>query len=158
VPGGGVILHPGNAVVFLRAPPVSAGGGSAPGGRPGVTPLLILTFITVLFGALTANLGAAAACTGFPLCNGQVWPASGSGGLAHVHWVHRVLAYSLAGLVIVRAVRTPRAGPRATAVLVLVLVQVVIGAATVLLGLPPALQAAHLAVGTAVWGAVVLSA
>jgi heme A synthase len=38
----------------------------------------------------------------------------------------------------------------------LVIVQVAVGAATVLLGLPPELQAAHVAVGAAVWAGLVL--
>ena len=75
--------------------------------------------------------------------------------LRRVHWVHRLLAYSLAILVIVRAVRAP--GPRATGVLLLVLLQVIVGAATVLLGLPPTLQATHVAVGAAVWAGAVLA-
>ena len=154
LPAWSVILHLGTAMLLLATLLVAATGSRLE--LHGATPLLILTFVTVLFGALTANLGAAAACTGFPLCNGQIWPAGGGGGLPHVHWLHRLLAYTLTGVVIVRAVRV--GGPRSTAVLVLVLMQVVIGAATVLLGLPPALQAAHLAVGTAVWGGVVLSA
>ena len=158
LPPWSVILHLGTAMLLLATLLIAARDGPAPVGIPRLTPLLILTFVTVLFGALTANLGAAAACTGFPLCNGRIWPAGGTGGLAHVHWLHRLLAYSLAGVVIARAVRAPVGAPRAAAVLVLVLVQVAIGAATVLLGLPPALQAAHLAVGTAVWAAVVLSA
>jgi len=113
-----------------------------------------LAFVTILFGALTANLGAAAACTGFPLCNGQVWPSAG--GLASIQWLHRLLAYSLAVYVVWSAVRSQR---RAAWVLVgLVGLQVTVGAATVLLGLPPALQAAHMAVGAAVWAGVVLAA
>ena len=41
---------------------------------------------------------------------------------------------------------------------VLVLAQVALGATTVLLGLAPGLQAAHVAVGAAVWAGVVLAA
>lgn len=155
LPAWSVILHLGTAMLLLATLLIAA---SPPAPLStlwsgGMTPVVILAFVTVLFGALTANLGAAAACTGFPLCNGRLWPADG--GLAHVHWVHRLLAYSLTALVIARAVRMP--GPRTTAVLLLVVLQVAIGAATVLLGLPPALQAAHLAVGTAVWAGVVLA-
>jgi heme A synthase len=40
----------------------------------------------------------------------------------------------------------------------MIAVQVAIGAATVLMGLPRGLQAAHVAVGTAVWAGVVLTA
>jgi heme A synthase len=111
--------------------------------------LLALAFVTVLFGALTANLGAAAACTGFPLCNGQVWPTGAGGALAHIHWIHRLLAYALAITATIWAARTP--GWRSKAVLGLVALQVAVGAATVLLGLPGGLQAAHVAAGTAVW-------
>jgi len=116
-------------------------------------PLLAFVFVTILFGALTANLGAAAACTGFPLCNGQLWPSAG--GLAVIQWIHRLLAYTLVVYVAVWAVRSKRRG--AWGVGVLVLIQVALGAATVLLGLPPALQAAHVAVGAAVWAGVVLA-
>jgi cytochrome c oxidase assembly protein subunit 15 len=116
-------------------------------------PLLALAFVTVLFGALTANLGAAAACTGFPLCNGDVWPSAG--GLALVQWVHRLLAYTLSGYVVWWAVRSRMRG--AWGVVALVALQVGVGAATVLLGLPPGLQAAHVAVGAAVWAGVVLA-
>jgi cytochrome c oxidase assembly protein subunit 15 len=116
--------------------------------------LLALAFVTVLFGALTANLGAAAACTGFPLCNGEVWPSSG--GLAVIQWIHRLLAYTLSVYVVVWALRSRRRG--VWGVGVLVLIQVAVGAATVLLALPPGLQAAHVAVGAAVWAGAVLAA
>ena len=150
-----VILHLGTAMLLLATLLVAA---SPPdpgfGLQLGTAALLSLAFITVLFGALTANLGAAAACSGFPLCTGQLWPTGG--GLALVQWVHRLLAYSLAGYVVVRAVKSRRRG--AWGVGALVLVQVALGAATVLSGLAPGLQAAHVAVGAAVWAGVVLTA
>jgi heme A synthase len=126
----------------------------APHAAPLHASLLALAFVTVLFGALTANLGAAAACGGFPLCNGQVWVTAGP--LALIHWTHRLLAYSLVVLATVWAVRTPDRGPKI--VLGLIVLQIAIGAATVLAGLPAGLQAAHLAIGTAVWGGAVLAA
>jgi heme A synthase len=113
-----------------------------------------LTFVTVLLGALTANLGASAACGGFPLCNGQVWTTGGP--LALIHWFHRLLAYTLAIVLTVWAVRQP--SPASRALLALVVCQVALGAATILSGLPPGLQVAHLALGTAVWGGTVLAA
>ena len=154
-----VILHLGTAMLLLATLLVAASP-PPPGPRfllqPGTMALLGLAFVTILLGALTANLGAAAACTGFPLCNGQVWPAGAT--LVHIHWTHRLLAYALAVTATVWAVRTPGpGGRRAKVVLGLVALQVAIGAATVLLGLPPALQAAHVAVGAAVWGGVVLA-
>ena len=157
LPAWSVVLHLGTAMLLLATLLVAARPHPltpSPFRRGGTLLLMSLTFITVLFGALTANLGAAAACGGFPLCNGQIWTTAGP--LALIHWTHRLLAYSLAILAIVWAVRTPGATPKL--VLGLIVLQVAIGAATVLLGLPGGLQAAHLAVGTALWGSVVLAA
>jgi heme A synthase len=154
LPPWSVILHLGTAMLLLAVLLVAARG-PALGvvGAQHAVPLLALTFVTVLFGALTANLGAAAACGGFPLCNGQVFPSAG--GLAHIHWIHRLLAYALAVTVTVWAIRRP--SPASGALLALVVAQVALGAATVLMGLPPGMQAAHLAVGTAVWGGAVVA-
>ncbi len=151
-----VVLHLGTAMLLLAALLVAASppnplSMSWSGGTAG---LLALTFTVVLFGALTANLGAAAACTGFPLCNGQLIPTGGS--LQYIHWTHRLLAYALVGYVIWWATRFR--GRTAWAAAALVGVQVAVAAAMVLLGLPRGLQAAHVAVGAGVWAAVVLAA
>ena len=154
LPAWSIVLHLGTAMLLLATLIVSATGLSpAPAYRPGLAGLLALSFVTVLFGALTANLGAAAACGGFPLCNGEVWITAGP--LALIHWTHRLLAYALAIVTTVWAVRTPERGPKI--VLGLIALQIGLGAATVLLGLPPLLQAAHVAIGSAVWGGVVLA-
>jgi len=151
-----VVLHLGTAMLLLAALLVAASppnplSMSWSGGTAG---LLALTFTVVLFGALTANLGAAAACTGFPLCNGQLIPTGGS--LQYIHWTHRLLAYALVGYVIWWATRFR--GRKAWAAAALVGVQVAVAAAMVLLGLPRGLQAVHVAVGAGVWAAVVLAA
>src|SRR5438034_883332 len=96
---------------------------------------------------------AASACLGFPLCNGQVVPAGNY--LQHIHWVHRLLAYTLFGYVWWWALRSKQRG--AWYAVALVTVQVAVAAAMVLLALPPLLQAAHVAVGAAVWGGLVLA-
>jgi len=162
LPAWTVILHLGTAMLLLatlliaaliaaRPHPLTP----SPFRRGGTMGLLSLAYSTVLFGALTANLGAAAACTGFPLCNGQIWPSAG--GLAVIQWIHRLLAYVLFGSVLWSALGSRSLGGRgASGVVALVTLQVVVGAATVLLGLPPALQAAHVAVGAAVWAGLVL--
>jgi heme A synthase len=152
-----VVLHLGTAMLLLAALLVAATSPAVPGFLvlPGTTAPLSLAFVTVLFGALTANLGAAAACTGFPLCNGEIWPTGAGAGLATVQWLHRLLAYTLAAYVTVWAVRSGRRA--AWSVAALVLVQVALGAVTVLLGLPSGLQAAHVAVGAGVWAAVVIA-
>jgi heme a synthase len=122
---------------------------------------LIIGFLTVLLGGMTAKMGAAGSCTGFPLCNGQIWPTGD--GLQHLHWVHRLFAYALTLHVIGWAVRSARrktdgggwsVGP--WVVLSLVSLQVVVAAGMVMGGLPPAMQALHVAVGTAVWGGLVI--
>src|SRR6266480_1745350 len=149
-----VILHLGTAmllfamlIVAAKLPP-----GAARPSRAGLW-ALGLGFVTVLFGALTANLGAASACLGFPLCNGQVIPTGNH--LQLVQWVHRLLAYMLFAYVVWWAVSTKRRG--AWYVVGLVTLQVVVAATMVLLALPPPLQAAHVAVGTAVWAGLVLA-
>jgi heme A synthase len=154
-----VVLHLGTAMLVLATLLVSAkrtGPPCPPGLRPGSVPGLAalgLGFLTVLLGALTANLGAASACLGFPLCNGQLVPVGDY--LQYVHWTHRVLAYTLFGYVVWWAVHTKRHG--AWYVVALIAVQVTIAGAMVLLTLPEALRAAHVAVGTAIWAALVLA-
>jgi len=147
-----VVLHLVMAMLLL-ASLLCVATGSSLSLRGRAVALLSLTLATVLFGALTANLGAAAACHGFPLCNGQIWTTAGP--LALIHWVHRLLAYSLAIVATVWAVRTP--GTASKVVVGLIVLQIALGAGTVLSGLASALQAAHVAVGAAVWSSVVLA-
>ena len=144
-----VILHLGTAMVLFATLLLAARGANRWTSRPAL-PALVLA--TVLLGALVANLGAATACLGFPLCNGQVLPAGNY--LQHLHWTHRLLAYAVTVSILVWAVRSRRPGP--WMVFALVVFQVAIAAVMVWLGLPRELQAAHLAVGTAVWGGTVL--
>jgi len=155
LPPWSVVLHLGTAMLLLATLLIAATGRvRAQRAAPLPVAVLVLAFVTVLFGALTANLGAAAACHGFPLCNGQVWITAGP--LALIQWIHRLLAYSLAIAALVWAVRAPQRGPKV--VLGLVVLQIGIGAAIVLLGLPSGLRAAHVAVGAAVWAGAVLVA
>src|SRR5436190_12032311 len=152
-----VVLHLGTAMLLLATLLILATQpagplGFSPGFRPGSV-VLGLAFVTVLFGALTANLGAASACLGFPLCNGQLVPAGNY--LQHLHWLHRLLGFALLASLAWWAWRTRRAG--VVAALVLVLLQIGIAAAMVLLALPRGLQVAHAAIGTAVWAALVLA-
>ena len=146
-----VILHLATAMLLLgsliaaaRAPWIPTPSSWIPIG---------LTFTTVLFGALTANLGAMASCGGFPLCNGQIIPSAGP--LAWVHWTHRLLAYSLAGYLTWWVVRT---GRQLWWLLAIVALQITIAATMVLSGFPTGLEIAHAAVGAGVWAAVVIAA
>ncbi len=153
LPAWTVVLHLGTAMLLLATLLIIAIG-SSPGSRPGLAALLLLAFVTVLVGALTANLGAASACGGFPLCNGQLWTTAGP--LAVIQWTHRLLAYSLTIVAVIWAVRSRSTGP--IIALVLVALQIIVAATMVLYGLPQVLQAAHVAIGAAVWATVVLAA
>jgi cytochrome c oxidase assembly protein subunit 15 len=153
-----------SVLAALAAAVVRAGGFGAQGLTPGdATPRTFraaaaavgLTFVVLTFGALSANLpGAASACQGFPLCNGALVPR---GGAAQVHLTHRILAFLLffhmLGVVIVVAKRRePRRLVLASRVaFATVVLQILIAAALVERGLPPALQSLHQATGTLVW-------
>lgn len=119
-----------------------------------------LGFLVVLAGALVANLDAAPACQGFPLCNGRWWPAGGW--RIHLHWAHRALAYLLVACMValpglVRRWRPEDGAVRKVAALAaaLGLGQLVVAAAMVLLFLPAGWQAAHLALGTGIFATLV---
>lgn len=169
LPTGTVVLHLAVASVLLatliigglRALPGWPAGdteGTGDDGRPWVLASVSLGFAALLFGGLVANSGAAPLCQGFPLCNGQLLPEGGA--LVHLHWTHRLLGYGLLVVVCVAAFKTLRgsAGGSAVAVsaLLLVIAQIGVAAAMVLLRLPPALQALHLAVGMALWAVLVV--
>ncbi|HET7789291.1 MAG TPA: COX15/CtaA family protein [Gemmatimonadales bacterium] len=153
-----IILHLGTAMLLFAAllvaarltPPVAEARESV---DRAARASLGLGFVVILLGALVANLHATYACAGFPLCNGALWPA---GGLAHLQWIHRLLAYLLFFHVAGWALRR-REGP-ALAVFALVTLQVIVAAAMVLAGFPKVLQATHVAVGAAVWAGLVIAA
>src|SRR3989454_58933 len=147
-----VILHLATAMLLLGTLIAAARAPWIP--TPDSWIPLALAFITVLFGALTANLGATASCGGFPLCNGQIIPHAGP--LAAIHWTHRVLAYTLVGYFVWWAVRSRER--RAWALLAIVALQIAIAATMIQLGFPGALQGAHAAVGAGVWATMVLAA
>ena len=180
LPAGVTALHLVTAMLILGAIVLSAvrasdAGltGAGLGGRrfgPMAMGAAVLGLIVVGMGALTANLGmvgasgapspTAFACQGFPLCNGALFPAGG--GMVHTHWTHRVLAYLLALHVLAATVIVIRRGAPAAvrraaiSALALVIAQVVLAAALVLMSLPDLLRAGHLALGTALWTALVI--
>jgi heme A synthase len=116
--------------------------------------------VALLLGALTANLGAGYACSGFPLCTGRLWPAAG-GALAHIHWMHRLIAYALFLHVIGMAARSRRRhepeGFSAALWLVLgvLVAHVTVAALMVLQHLPMPLRLVHAGLGALVWVALV---
>ncbi len=117
-----------------------------------------LTFLALVFGALTANTpGAAVACQGFPWCR----TIAEGGPALYIQATHRIIAFLLLGhlMGIVAGVRG-RGEARAVrnaawTALVVVALQVLVAAAMVEMNLPPGLRALHQAAGTALWICVV---
>jgi heme A synthase len=174
LPATAVVLHLGVAMAMVTALLVaglnagehrvdSSWTGAASTWRSAVV-ALGLAGVAVLMGGLTANMGAAGACMGFPLCNGQIFPTGAGGGLAHIHWFHRLVAYGLTLHLIGMAVRVvrrkaPTAVQRATMVAMAVtVIQIVVGAGMMLSVLQSHWRVTHVAAGTAVWMALVVFA
>jgi heme a synthase len=117
-----------------------------------------LTFLALVFGALTANTaGAAVACQGFPWCRA----ITESGTPLYIQVTHRIIAFLLLGHLIgivmgVRKRRETRSIRRAASTaLGIVILQVLVAAAMVEMYLPATLRSLHQAVGTALWISVV---
>lgn len=162
LPPWSVILHLGTAMLLLCTLLLAAQGAvdGPPSWRAGdgatrmAVALAALTGLVVLLGALVANLGAAAACQGFPLCNGSLFP--GGHWRIHLHWTHRLAAYvAVAGIVALPGVGGRRARGSAWLAAGLAVLQVAVAADMVLRLLPDSMQAAHLAIGTALFASVV---
>ena len=120
-----------------------------------------LTFLALVFGALTANTaGAPISCQGFPFCR----VIAEHGTPLWIQVTHRIIAFLLLfhiiGIIVGVTKRAERGPLRAAAwaALGIVVVQVLIAAAMVELHLPASLRSLHQAVGTALWIAVVLLA
>jgi heme A synthase len=130
---------------------------AVPAGRLGVAAAVSLFALSVS-GMLVLHDGASAACPGWPACG----PGTGSAGLVVLQYLHRSLALLAAVLIMAAAVRAWRsrvAGPvgrvLAAAAVFLLAGTVTFGAIVATAGAPPAEQDFHLAVGTALWIAVV---
>lgn len=118
---------------------------------------VLLTFLALVLGALTANTpGAPLSCEGFPWCRliGE------RGAPLTIHASHRIVAFLLLGhlIALVIGVRR-RAEPRpiraaAWTALSIAILQIVVAAAMVEMHLPASLRSIHQAVGTALWMSV----
>jgi cytochrome c oxidase assembly protein subunit 15 len=113
-------------------------------------------YLLVLSGALVVETGSSAGCAGWPLCGGGF--ALPSGELAVVNVVHRLVAgvvvLFIAGVMLSLVVsRRESRAVRWWAFLVCAIasLQVAAGALVVVLRLPPAAQAVHVALASALW-------
>lgn len=121
---------------------------------------LIGIFVILVSGAFTAASGATYACSGWPLCNGELIP---SHPLGWVHMLHRVLVGLMAVhmLLLLRAAwRTQRTQrgilSAATLTFVLYYAQILVGALKVSSQFPIYLLGLHVATAAAVWAMVVI--
>ena len=121
----------------------------------------IVTLAAIVVAGYMSAANAGLACTGFPICNG--WgPAQTA--LQQIHVGHRLLAYMAFALVIAfawagsRTHLMPRDATRlAWSALVLAVLQVALGAATVLSGLAPILRSVHQANGVLLFACLSLA-
>jgi len=114
-------------------------------------------YVIVVTGAVVVGTGASGACSSWPLCGG-------SGRLADTHMLHRLVVLLGSGAIAWSAWtgwQRWRAGGLSLAASVtmgLLVAEVLVGAAQVLGGLPPALRSIHVALASAVWSGTVLLA
>lgn len=168
LPPHSVILHLGSGLGMLAAlvvlglragvhADITAPPSGIVTGRGGIIGATVLAAAVILMGGMVATTGAAPACQGFPLCNGQLWPSATATGLAHIHWTHRLLAYALffhligMGLGLRRKQAAQRIQDAAWIIAALGVAQVIVGAVMVLSLLMPVWRTLHAALGTALW-------
>lgn len=170
LPPASVMLHLGTAMLLLAVLIVGWARASSGRSRPRRDAAAWwswaaagFAFFVVLAGGFVANLDAAAACSGFPLCGGRLWPAGGW--RVQVHWAHRALAYLLvlslpALAVAVRARRPddPSARRWTLAAALLAVAQLALGWAMVTGVFGTAIRALHVTLGTALFATLVAAA
>lgn len=147
------------ALDLLRRPVDQAGAGTT----RWVFPFFALLTVQIVWGAFTAGLRAGHASDTWPLMFGRLVPpglASLIDDPVSVVWVHRSLAWLVAGSAIWIAVRLYRAGagPRALALGALVLLQFALGVLTVVWGVPITVAAAHQACAVLLLSSAIIAA
>ncbi|HEX7568167.1 MAG TPA: heme o synthase [Anaerolineaceae bacterium] len=121
---------------------------------------LAAIFIVLVSGAIVAGSGSTAACTGWPLCNGMLFPVNLQ---QWIHMTHRFIV-GLSSLmvlaVVVQAWRRQRSQttilPAATVMALLYAAQAMVGALNTTQGFPVFLLALHVATAAAVWASAVV--
>ena len=126
----------------------------------GITALAL--FFLLMTGAYVLASGASLACSGFPDCNGALFPF-GTNRLIDIHLLHRFTAYGVTILLVLTLVRAwhlrrqaPALGKAVLAVAISAIFQLAVGVLAVSNGVPAFLQALHVAGATATWATVVL--
>lgn len=119
-----------------------------------------LSLVIMLTGALVRGSGATLACTGWPLCNGVVFPF-GQGQWAIIHMIHRIAVGAL-GIALALLVwqafthrRDRRVRALAVGALIFYAMQAGIGALYVVTGASPVWGAAHVGFAAMTWAILV---
>ncbi len=114
--------------------------------------------LVILSGSYMVGYGAGSSCGTWPLCNGSLFPQEIT---YAIHMGHRLLA-AIVGLLVLatafaawaRRERRPEVGWAGLAIGSLLVVQILVGAATVWEGFPSSLRAIHLSVASLLWMAL----
>ncbi|MBI4223935.1 MAG: COX15/CtaA family protein [Deltaproteobacteria bacterium] len=101
---------------------------------------LAVVFLQILLGGLVAASEAGLACPDFPTCQG-VWLPDLRGNVA-LHFSHRVLAFIILGMASYLAIKKWQC-PLVKTIFGLVVLQILLGIGTVLMGLPLWMRIAH---------------
>lgn len=119
-----------------------------------------LIFVLLVSGTLVADLGATAACQGWPLCSGKLVPADFAGQLNMVHRLVVLLAGAIVLRTLYAAWQTQRSQAgilvSATAAAALFVSQALMGAVNAAQSYPAYLIMLHTATSVAIWITVVL--
>src|ERR1700731_381472 len=123
----------------------------------------VVTYALVVLGGVVRVSGSGLGCPDWPLCHGRLLPPLNLHAI--IEYSHRTTASLTSALVVLTAVVALMAWRKrrdvvipATVALGLLIVQVVLGAITVRLELPPMIVLAHLATAMALLGAVCVTA
>ncbi|HEY3118103.1 MAG TPA: COX15/CtaA family protein [Chloroflexota bacterium] len=115
-------------------------------------------YLLALTGAYVQATGASGVCPGWPTCD--TGGGLGSGALAGIHMLHRIVALLVAGHVVATVARAWRVGLElpslrkwGTALGAVLILQIAIGGMVATSGLAPLAQVLHIAGSAATWGA-----
>jgi heme A synthase len=120
-----------------------------------------LVFLQAGLGAWVSSSGASMACPDFPTCHGTLFPRMV--GLVGIHYAHRLGAYLIFAAVLALSIRSisvplpPRARWPIRLAGILVSLQIMLGIMNVLLAVPLAVSAGHLATALALFGTLLVA-
>jgi len=173
LPGGIVMVHLANALLLLgvlthvavtsRAMHAAHRRDSPSRHARGAALAAGATYVLALSGALVVETGSSAGCNGWPLCGGGLQLPAGGGDV--VNLAHRLVAgvvvLAVAALMVALLRDRDEQGTVrrwAAAVIAIAALQVLAGSLVVELRLPPAAQAVHVALASALWASVLVVA